>query len=440
MTGCCRLWRDMKEPETYAEAVAFFERLPFFTKKNEPGNMVRLLRLLDSPEKAFHIVHVAGTNGKGSTSAFLESVFSGAGRKTGLFTSPHLVRINERIRVRGQSIPDEGFLESFLQVRRAVDRLKEEGGQELTYFEYLFAMSLVWFRLCGIDLMVCETGLGGRLDATRSIDKVDAAVITSISLDHTEQLGDTVGQIAYEKAGIIRENTPVIYCAKDPEASRVIARRAEALCAERIPLTEEMFRVTAREERSVRVRLTLQGGEALDLKVPFAAEYQAENACLAALCALRLGVDRSVLQDGIARTRWPGRMEEIREDVFLDGAHNPDGVSRLSEEIRRIAKKRSVLLLAAIVSDKNHTRMVRELCRGIHYAGVIVTSVGGRRQLDVQTLAKEFRLAGQEHVEEEPDAGRAYARALREKGSSVLICAGSLYLAGEILSMERRQV
>ena len=172
MTGCRRFRNVMKEPETYAEAVAFFEMLPFFTKKNEPGNMIRLLRLLEHPQKAFHIVHVAGTNGKGSTCAFLESVFSGAGKKTGLFTSPHLVRINERIRVRGQSIPDEGFLESFLRVRRAVDRLKEEGGQELTYFEYLFAMSLVWFRSCGIDLMVCETGLGGRLDATRSIDEV----------------------------------------------------------------------------------------------------------------------------------------------------------------------------------------------------------------------------------------------------------------------------
>ena len=256
----------------------------------------------------------------------------------------------------------------------------------------------------------------------------------------TKLLGDTVGQIAYEKAGIIRENTPVIYCAKDPDASRVIARRAEALRAEQIPLTEAMFRVTAREERSVRVRLTPPGGEALDLKVPFAAEYQAENACLAALCALRLGVDWRTVRSGIARTRWPGRMEEIREDVFLDGAHNPDGVRRLNDEIRRIAKKRSILLLAAIVSDKNYTLMVRALCRGVKYAGVIVTSVGGRRQLDVETLAEEFRLAGQENVETEPDAGKAYVRALRERGSSVLICAGSLYLAGEILSMEQRQI
>ena len=440
MTGCRRFRNIMKEPETYAEAMAFFEMLPFFTKKNKPGNMIRLLRLLDSPEKTFHIVHVAGTNGKGSTCAFLESVFSMSGKKTGLFTSPHLVRINERIRVNGESIPDDGFLESFLRVRRAVDRLKEEGGQELTYFECLFAMSLVWFRSCGIDLMVCETGLGGRLDATRSIDEVDAAVITSVSLDHTEHLGDTVGQIAYEKAGIIRENTPVIYCAKDPDASQVIARRAEALSAEQIPLTDEMFRITAHEERSVLVRLTLPGDEALDLQVPFAAEYQAENACLAALCALRLGVDRRVVQSGIAGTSWPGRMEEIREDVFLDGAHNPDGVRRLNDEIRRIAKTRRIWLLAAIVSDKNHALMVRELCRGVKYAGVIVTSVGGRRQLDVQTLAEEFRLSGQENVEAEPDAGKAYERALRERGSSILICAGSLYLAGEILSMEHRQI
>ena len=344
----------MKEPETYTEALAFFERLPFFTRKNEPGNMVRLLRLLDSPEKAFHIVHVAGTNGKGSTSAFLESVFSGAGRKTGLFTSPHLVRINERIRVRGQSIPDEGFLESFLRVRRAVDRLKEEGGQELTYFEYLFAMSLVWFRSCGIDLMVCETGLGGRLDATRSIDEVDAAVITSISLDHTELLGDTVGQIAYEKAGIIRENTPVIYCAKDPDASRVIARRAEALRAEQIPLTEAMFRVTAREERSVRVRLTPPGGEALDLKVPFAAEYQAENHNVMHMSDYVAQMDRLLAAQG---------------DPLLDNAgaiSHKQAVDKALEEYRKYQEK----TLSQV--EKDYLRTINEINRSAAGKGAII--------------------------------------------------------------------
>ena len=426
----------MREPETYGEAVQYLESLPLFTKKTDPEGIIRLLDALGHPEKDYRLIHVAGTNGKGSTCAFLESVFRGMGLKTGLFTSPHLVRINERIRIQGRMIEDHDFLESFFRVRRAVEECRKAGGQEPTYFEYLYAMALCSFRKHGIDLLVCETGVGGRLDATNTIARADAVVITSISLDHTKYLGETVEKIAGEKAGIIRDRTPVIYSAKDPRSARVIALRAEEKRAEQIPLTEDMFTITGRGSGYIEVILTPEQEKALTLHVPFEAEYQAENASLAALCALRLGAGEEAVREGIAKTRWPGRMEEIRKDVFLDGAHNPDGIRNIAREIRRAAETRKVRLLCAIVSDKNHAQMVQELCRGIHYDSVIVTSIGGSRQLSVGELAEEFRNAGQSPVEEEADAKKAYEKALREKEGSVLFCVGSLYLIGEILEAE----
>ena len=434
----------MKEPASYAEAVSYLDGVPLFTKKNDLDNTRRLLGLLGHPEAHFRVIHVAGTNGKGSTCAFLESIFRNMGLRTGLFTSPHLVRINERIRVCGGEIPDEGFYEMFVRVFRASMQLTGEGGSHPTWFEFLFAMGMCWFQKSGIDLLVCETGMGGRLDATNSIGSVDAEVITSISLDHTKYLGDTVEKIAFEKAGIIREGVPVVYCAKDPRSTRVIERAAIGKRAERIPLREDRFLVEGRSPGAVSVKLILPGGQAnlgpegdtILLRVPFGAEYQAENASLAALCALRLGADRENVRRGIEKTRWSGRMEEIRKDVFLDGAHNADGIRAAAAEIRRIASVRSVRLVAAIVSDKNYSQMVRELCRDVKYEGIIVTAVGGDRKLSCQILAEEFVSAGQRCVEQEPEPLRAYRRALEEKGDSVLFCVGSLYLVGEILSAE----
>ncbi len=412
--------------------------IPMFTGKSGMSGTRRLLELMGHPELGFRMIHVAGTNGKGSTCAFLESIFRGMGLRTGLFTSPHLIRINERMRVMGHDITDDDFLEAFCGVRPAVLELLDEGGQPPSYFEYLFAMSLYWFGKEGIDLLICETGMGGRLDATNSIDRAEAVVITSISLDHTKYLGNSVPEIAFEKAGIIRPHTPVIYWAEDEESAEVIAGRAEELEAEPFPLKAEALHITGREPGEIGLRLALPGREPFDLRIPFGADYQAENASLAALCALTLGADVEDVKSGIRCTSWPGRMQEIRDGVFIDGAHNPDGIRKLACQIRHMAEKRRVWLMAAIVSDKDHGMMARELCRGINYAGVIVTSVGGGRQLPVDVLAEEFRSAGQSMVEAEPDPVRAYETALRKRGGDILVCAGSLYLAGGILDYEKQ--
>ncbi len=424
---------------TFEEARDYLFQIPRFTEKNKPGNTDLLLEELGHPERHFRVIHVAGTNGKGSVCAFLESIFRRSGFRTGLFTSPHLVRVNERFRVCGEEITDEEFLEVFNVVSDAVARLISDGGKHPTFFEYVFAMGMCWFQRQKIDLLICETGLGGRLDATNTIKDVMAVVITSISLDHMEYLGDTIEKIAGEKAGIIRPGSLVIYCAKDPVSAGVISRRAQELGAQKIPLRKEDVTDISRGDGFIDCVLKVPSGQPLKLHIPFSAMYQTENASLAALCALRCKVDPGAVALGIAQTVWPGRMEEIRKDVFLDGAHNMDAVCRLSEEIARIAQRRKVSLLIAIVTDKDHRYMVSTLCRAARYENVITTSVGGARRMDAKALAEEFTAAGQPGALAEKDPKKAYALALEKKADSVLICAGSLYLVGEIRAFEERE-
>ena len=213
----------------YEEAVAYIEETPKFTTKNKLEHTKECLRRLGSPEERFNVIHVAGTNGKGSTCAFLTSILREAGYSCGLFTSPHLVTINERFQINEKNIEDDTFLHAFEKVKKLADELVAEGSYHPTYFEFLFLMGMVIFADAGVDYVVLETGLGGKLDATTAVEHPLACVITSISFDHMQYLGNTITAIAGEKAGIIVPGVPVIYDGNDPEAAQVISERAEEL-------------------------------------------------------------------------------------------------------------------------------------------------------------------------------------------------------------------
>ena len=213
----------------YEEAVAYIDETPKFTKKNSLDHTKECLRRLGNPQDKFKVIHVAGTNGKGSTCAFLTSVLREAGYSCGLFTSPHLVEINERFQINEVNIDNDTFLKAFEKVKVLADELVAEGSYHPTYFEMLFLMGMVIFADAGVDYVTLETGLGGRMDATTAVENPVACVITSISLDHMQYLGDTVAKIAGEKAGIIVPGVPVIYDGNDPDAAEVIRARAEEL-------------------------------------------------------------------------------------------------------------------------------------------------------------------------------------------------------------------
>ena len=204
----------------YEEAVAYIEETPKFTTKNKLEHTKECLRRLGNPQDSFRVIHVAGTNGKGSTCAFLTSILREAGYSCGLFTSPHLVVINERFQINEQNIDDASFLRAFEKVKALSEELVAEGNYHPTYFEMLFLMGMVIFQEAGVDYVILETGLGGRMDATTSVENPLACVITSISFDHMQYLGNTIEAIAGEKAGIIVPGVPVIYDGNDERAAR----------------------------------------------------------------------------------------------------------------------------------------------------------------------------------------------------------------------------
>ena len=424
---------------TYQEAVAYIDETPKFTKKNTLDHTRAFLKRLGDPQEKMKILHVAGTNGKGSVCSFLASMLKAGGKRTGLFTSPHLVKINERFVVDEQDVSDEEFLEAFHTVMDCVEEMKEEGYPHPTYFELLFLIGMKLFERAGVEYLVLETGLGGRLDATNSVAHPLVSVITSISLDHTEYLGDTVAAIAGEKAGIIKEGVPVVYDASCPESAEVIRRRAEELHAPAYPITPQMYKISKTTKKHIDFSIDSGYYDDIRLSISSVAEYQVKNAA-EAVTAIRV-IDREgaftdeVIRKGVEEMRWQGRMETVLPGVIIDGAHNEAGVEEFVKTARRLEADYPVTLLFAAVGDKDYRHMIETICRKLRLERVIVTEVGGYRSVDVKVPEELFRQFGAKKVTAIPDVEEAFDEALREQGDGILFCVGSLYLVGNIKSI-----
>ena len=424
---------------TYQEAVAYIDETPKFTKKNTLDHTRAFLKRLGDPQEKMKILHVAGTNGKGSVCSFLASMLKAGGKRTGLFTSPHLVKINERFVVDEKDVSDEEFLEAFHTVMDCVEEMKEEGYPHPTYFELLFLIGMKLFERAGVEYLVLETGLGGRLDATNSVAHPLVSVITSISLDHTEYLGDTVAAIAGEKAGIIKEGVPVVYDASCPESAEVIRRRAEELHAPAYPITPKMYKISKTTKKHIDFLIDSGYYDDIRLSISSVAEYQVKNAA-EAVTAIRV-IDREgaftdeVIRKGVEEMRWQGRMETVLPGVIIDGAHNEAGVEEFVKTARRLEADYPVTLLFAAVGDKDYRHMIETICRELRLERVIVTEVGGYRSVDVKVPEELFRQFGAKKVTAIPDVEEAFDEALREQGDGILFCVGSLYLVGNIKSI-----
>ena len=421
----------------YQETVDYIESIPGFTKKNPVEHTKEMLRRLGNPEESFRVIHVAGSNGKGSVCAFLSSILSEAGQKTGLFTSPHLVKINERFQIDRVIVSDDELTESFRIVKEVIDGMAGDGLAHPTYFETLFAMGMVIFQRAGIDTLVMETGMGGLRDATNAVASPVCCVITSISLDHTEFLGNTIAEIAGQKAGIIKEGVPVVYDAGNREAAEVIKAQADKMHASALPFYMGMADVLHRSDKSIDFVLNNRYYDNTVVSVPFPAEYQIANSCLAMMAARAADPSRLIRTETIVRavskTRWAGRMEEVMPDVFIDGAHNEDGIAQFLDTVCRIQQRVPVSLLFAAVTEKNYEDMIREICDKASFENITVTQVGGHRKVDPEKFAQIFRECTDAPVSCEEDVRKAFAAALASKpAGGILFCAGSLYLVGEI--------
>jgi dihydrofolate synthase/folylpolyglutamate synthase len=403
-------------------------------------NITILLERLGRPDRAYPCVHIAGTNGKGSTAAFLEKILRDAGFRTGLNTSPHLERINERIRISGEEIADARFAEIFTRIHAVIEELLAEGKLRAhpTYFECVTALAFEAFARERVEFAVIEVGLGGRLDATNVVIPV-VSIITRIDFDHENYLGHSLREIAGEKAGILKPQVPAVFAGQLREAREVLQERAKEL---RCPVVEtsEAFRVKneAVEHGCVRATVTeAASGKVFSVEPRLAGRFQLQNA-LNAVAAARILQNRNYritdenISGGIATTEWPGRLERLqtRPDVYLDGAHNPGAARELAQFLEDDFAGRKVYLIFGAMRDKAVDEVTGMLFPHAHE--VIFTQPGTPRAVSARQLAE---MAG-DHAKKFTvieDAERALESALSKAGpEDAVFVTGSLYLVGEL--------
>lgn len=427
----------------YAEAINYIEEIPKFTKKNKQSHTRECLDRLGNPDRNFDVVHVAGSNGKGSVCAFTASVLQKNGYRVGLFTSPHLVKTNERFRINGVDVSDEQFLDAFHKVYELSQKLLEEGSYHPTYFEFLFLMGMLIFAEAGVQIVVLETGLGGRLDATNVVEHPLACVITSISLEHTEYLGDTLQAVAGEKAGIIKKDAAVIYEGFQSEVNEVIEAKTAAYGNRTFALKEDMYEVLGHTTSSILFSLKNEFYADVQVEIPFVAPYQVINASLALLTLQALQekypMTSAAIAAGMKDTNWQGRMETVLPQVIVDGAHNDDGIRRFIETAKYFEKDHDITLLFSAVVEKDYPAMIHRICSNLKFSKVVTTQIDGDRVVPAGELAELFRKNGCEQVTAEANIEEAFEEAYREKGAGLLFCVGSLYLVGEIKAYLKRR-
>jgi dihydrofolate synthase / folylpolyglutamate synthase len=403
-------------------------------------NITTLLERLGRPERAFPCVHIAGTNGKGSTAAFVESILRNAGFRTGLNTSPHLERINERIRIDGEEISDELFAEIFTRIHVAIEELLAGGKLKAhpTYFECVTAVAFEAFARERVDFAVVEVGLGGRLDATNVVMPV-VSVITRIDFDHENFLGHSLREIAGEKAGILKERVPGVIAGQQDEVREVLLARANDL---QCPVMEvpETFAIEKESMEDGFVRATVAekaSGARFEVRPELAGRFQLQNALNAVGCARVLQgknykISDAEIEEGIAAARWPGRIERVqtKPDVYLDGAHNPGAARELAKFLEENFHGRRVYMLYGAMRDKAVDEVTGLLFPQAYE--VIFTEAKTPRAISAAQLEE---IAGHHAIRSMviPDAEKALEAALgKARAEDAVFITGSLYLVGQL--------
>ena len=428
-----------KEPETftYEEAAAYIEEIPKFTKKHTLEHTKTFLKRLGNPAADRKIVHVAGTNGKGSVCAYLQAILMAEGKRTGFFTSPHLVSVNERIRVDNIQIDNETFLKVFRKVLKIVRQMVEDGIEHPSYFEFLFGMGMTAFAETDVEYIILETGLGGRLDATNAIDNPALAIITSISLDHTAILGDTIEKIAGEKAGIIKPGVPVFFDGSSKKVAEVIKAKAAELGVSCREVTKNAYEIQEVHRKYIAFSRRSAYDKDVIFQVPMCGCYQAMNAELALeaseylLAGEEIHMDR--WKEALAELHWEGRMERVGAHITVDGAHNPGAMEAFVESVKALdeSERGEMVLLFSAVSDKKYDQMIEYLCENLDVKAYVVTQIEDERGVPAEELADVFRRYTDRPVYCKERLEDAVRTAMNERGETgEIYCLGSLYLVG----------
>lgn len=432
----------------YVESLSYLENLGKFGIQLGMERIEGLLRELGNPEQKIKTIHVTGTNGKGSVTSMITNILLAANLKVGKFTSPHLVRYNERICLNGEEISDEAFATTITAVKAAADSIVKKGVcDQPTQFEILTAAAFLYFCLEKVDYAVIEVGMGGLWDSTNVITPV-VSVITNVSLDHTDRCGDSVERIAMQKAGIIKEKVPLVTAAEGDNALGPIVTMAMFKEAP-VYLYGKAFYGTEVESSMDGQKFTLHAGDfyASDYEIKLPGEHQIKNTSVAIVAAKLVSkqddrINELALHLGVANTLWPGRLERVSQkpDLILDGAHNPDGAKALRSALDKYYPGQKVHFVFGMMGDKDMSGVIKTL---IHNDDVVYTvrADGGSRAAEAEALAE---LVGANAIPMNSLA-EAYHKAADQAGKDSIICVcGSLYLVGEfkkvLLEEERNKL
>lgn len=420
------------EKPTYQSVTEEILASPRFKRVPSVENMNQYLSYLGHPEKDFKVIHVAGTNGKGSTSSFLESVLRKQGYRTGLFTSPHLVSMRERMQINRELVDKECFVRCFCRLKQVQE---ESEFPPLTFFERILVLALLIFQEKKVEYAIIEAGMGGKSDATNALCPV-LSVITAVGMDHMEYLGSTLTEIAGEKAGIMKPGVPCIFVDHQKEITSVFEAESVEKGTPLYVLPEDSFKILKSSGKVIDFSVNNRYYRNNTLRVHSRGRYQAENGALAATAAKILfpQIEDTMIEDGIREAFWPGRMEEVAEGVIADGAHNEPSIRAFMNTVRMDGQKEgSRILVFAVAADKDYDAMAKELLTGDCFRAVILTRIPYERMEDPEKIRSVFEAYTKMPIMTEKSMEKAYEQALSMRETDELIyLAGSLYFIGSL--------
>ena len=425
----------------YQESLRYIEETHKFGVRLGLDNIAKLLELLGNPQDKLKIIHVAGTNGKGSTCSFISTILTESGYKVGLYTSPFLETFTERIRVNGINIPEEDVARIVTIIKSKIEQMVSEGYSYPTEFEIVTAMAFYYYYEQKVDFVALEVGLGGRYDATNVIKNSEVSVITSISLDHIGILGDTVEKIAYEKGGIIKENGTVILYDQSEEVKNVIKQICKEKNATYIEAKFDDIKVKNSDIYSQTYDCIIDGEKYEDLEIKLIGEHQINNSILA-LNTIKylkekhnLNITEDTIKKGLINTKWPGRIEKIKEEpiFIIDGAHNEDGAKSLAKAIEKNFKDKNLTLLIGMLEDKDIDGVIEIL---IPYFSKVITTTPDNPRAISSDILKEKISQYVDDVVSKPKIKDAVEYTLNNSSEEdIIISAGSLYMIGEVRTL-----
>jgi len=421
----------------YQEAIKYITEVGNFGSNYGLERTYKLLELLDNPQDKLKIIHVAGTNGKGSTTAMITSMLKGCGYKVGMYTSPFLEEFEERIQINGENIPKEKLAQLITKIKYAVDKVIEEGYNHPTEFEIITVLMFLYFATEEVDFAVVEVGLGGRLDSTNVITPI-LSVITSISFDHTNLLGNTLEEIAAEKAGIIKSCIPTVIYPQEEMAERVISSKCQELDSKLYKINKEDAKlINIIKEDKIYQQVKVKLDDEYDVKLPLLGEHQILNLAVA-LKALEVIKDkapklnRESIVKSLATVRWNGRLEIMSNSpyVVIDGAHNIQGITQLDKNIKKYFEYKDMYLILGILADKDVEDMVKVITPKAKK--VFTVTPNSMRAETAEELMNEVKKYN-ESCEAYNDYKNAFEDALKLcKKDDLLLISGSLYMIGEM--------